>query len=46
MGYTGVDTSQGIAFEIEIRFEAMENNHDELKVMQDTLMQTRTKCQT
>jgi hypothetical protein len=24
----------------------MENNHDELKVMQDTLMQTRTKCQT
>jgi hypothetical protein len=39
MGHTVVDASQGITFEIEICFEAMENNHDELEVMQDTLMQ-------
>jgi len=39
MGYTMVDASQGITFEIEICFEALENNHDELKVMQDILMQ-------
>jgi hypothetical protein len=39
MGYTMVDASQGITFEIYICFEAMENNHDELKVMEDTLMQ-------
>ncbi len=39
MGYTVVDLNQGITFEIEIRFEAMENNHDELKAMQGTLMQ-------
>jgi len=39
MGYTVVDLNQGITFEIEIHFEAMENNHDELKAMQGTLMQ-------
>jgi hypothetical protein len=38
MGYIMVDASQGITSEIEICLEAMENNHDESKAMQATLM--------
>ncbi len=38
MGYIVVDASQGITSEIEICLEAMENNHDESKAMQATLM--------
>jgi hypothetical protein len=38
MGYIMVNASQGITYNIQIRIEIMENNHDELKAMQDTLM--------
>ncbi len=41
MGYTMVNASQGITSIIQIRFEVMENNHDELKAMQDTLLQNQ-----
>jgi hypothetical protein len=41
MGYSMVDGSQGITSKIEIPLEAMENNHDESKAMQATLMQNQ-----
>ncbi len=36
-----VDGSQGITSKIEIPLEAMENNHDESKAIQATLMQNQ-----
>jgi hypothetical protein len=41
MGYTMVNASQGFTSNIQIRLEIMENNHDELKAMQNTLMQNQ-----
>jgi len=41
MGYIVVDASQGITSETEIHLETMENNLDELKAMQGTLMENQ-----
>jgi hypothetical protein len=43
MGSSMVDGRQGISFELEIRLETMENNHEELKSMQNTLVQNQTR---
>jgi hypothetical protein len=43
MGGSMVDARQGISSKLEIRLETMENNHEELKSMQDTLVQNQTR---
>ncbi len=43
MGGSMVATKQGISSKLKIHLEIMENNHEELKSMQNTLVQNKTR---